>query len=92
MELSAEGGLEGGSLKASLPAPLAADQICKAPEASQEAIREVVLPADWAKGSQHRAVTGLECPVYCTPAAHHCHVHPGHDVGLMQDDPYSPDA
>ena len=58
----------GVSLKASLPAPLVADQTCRAPVASQDAMSGGLLPVASAMGSQHRAVIGLVWPVYCTPA------------------------
>ncbi len=45
------------SLKDSLPAPVTADQMCRAPVASQEAIKELLLLCP--VGSQHRAVIGL---------------------------------
>ncbi len=45
------------SLKDSFPAPVTADQMCRAPVASQEAISELLLLCP--VGSQHRAVIGL---------------------------------
>ena len=45
------------SLKESFPAPVTADQMCRAPVASQEAIKELLLFCP--VGSQHRAVMGL---------------------------------
>ncbi len=45
------------SLKDSFPAPVAADQMCSAPVASQEAISELLLLCP--VGSQLRAVMGL---------------------------------
>ena len=45
------------SLKESFPAPVIADQMCRAPVESQEAISELLLLCP--VGSQHNAVTGL---------------------------------
>lgn len=63
----------GGSRKASLAAPVAAAQMCSAPPASQEAMRAGLHAAEERQGSQHRAVMGLLCPVYCAPARNHQH-------------------
>ena len=55
-----------GSLTMSLEAAVAADQMCRLPEASQEAMWGVLLaPPD---PSQHRPDIRLLCPVYCTSA------------------------
>ena len=42
VEVGAGERLVGGSRKASLPAPVAADQMCSAPAASQDAMRAAV--------------------------------------------------
>lgn len=87
MEVGAGEGLVGGSRKASLPAPVAADQMCRVPAASQDAMRAAVAAGEEEgvaaprPGSQQSAVMGLLCPVYCTPAPsspcmyHHCYYH-----------------
>lgn len=62
-----------GSLRMSLEAAVAADQMCRLPEASQEAMWGVLLAPP--NPSQHRPDIRLLCPVYCTSAeirAHTC--------------------
>ena len=56
-----------GSLRMSLEAPVAADQMCRLPEASQEAMWALLLAPP--TPSQHSPEIRLLCPVCCTSAA-----------------------